>query len=100
MLNRGYRMKSSGRTFVACVLGLSSATAAAFARREGVPALTLAVPNPVMFNRDIGFIFFWYCVFCYHPGEAGLFPLLSFLDAKAYARQIAAVTSTRFMPPW
>ena len=93
-------MKSSGRTFVACVLGLSSATAAAFARREGVPARTLAAPNPVTFNRDIAPILFRYCAPCHHPGEAGPFPLLSFLDAKAHARQIAAVTSTRFMPPW
>jgi len=45
-------------------------------------------------------MFFQYCAPCHRPGEAGPFPLLTYADAKARARQIAAVTSTRFMPPW
>ena len=54
----------------------------------------------VTFNRDIAPMFFQYCAPCHRPGEAGPFPLLTYADAKARARQIAAVTSTRFMPPW
>jgi tetratricopeptide (TPR) repeat protein len=54
----------------------------------------------VTFNRDIAPILFQYCAPCHRPGEAGPFPLLTYADAKARARQIAAVTSTRFMPPW
>ena len=41
-----------------------------------------------------------YCAPCHRPGEAGPFPLLTYADAKPRARLIAAVTSTRFMPPW
>ncbi|MBI3405689.1 MAG: tetratricopeptide repeat protein [Acidobacteria bacterium] len=57
--------------------------------------------NPqVTFNRDIAPIFYRYCANCHRPGEAGPFPLLTYKDAKSHARQIAAVTQSRFMPPW
>jgi len=96
-------MTSSRRTIVACLLGVSSVSAAAFAEHNGARARR-AGPEPaspeVTFNRDIAPILFQYCAPCHHPGEAGPFPLLTYADAKAHARQISAVTSTRFMPPW
>src|ERR1700693_5428869 len=61
------------------------------------------VSNPksqVTFNKDIAPIFFHYCAACHRPGESGPFPLLSYKDAKSHARQIVAVTQSRFMPPW
>jgi tetratricopeptide (TPR) repeat protein/mono/diheme cytochrome c family protein len=57
-------------------------------------------PMQVTFNRDIAPILFRTCARCHRPGEAGPFPLLTYDDAKSRARQIAAVTKTRFMPPW
>jgi tetratricopeptide (TPR) repeat protein/mono/diheme cytochrome c family protein len=94
-------MTSSRRTLVACALGLISATAAAIAQRQDVAGRrTQATPQQVTFNRDIAPIVFQYCAPCHRPGEAGPFPLLTYSDAKARARQIAAVTATRFMPPW
>jgi tetratricopeptide (TPR) repeat protein/mono/diheme cytochrome c family protein len=54
----------------------------------------------VTFNRDIAPILFHYCAACHRPGESGPFPLLTYKDAKTHARQIAAVTQSRFMPPW
>ncbi|PYT93463.1 MAG: hypothetical protein DMG36_09685 [Acidobacteria bacterium] len=94
-------MTCSVRTIVACSLALSSLTAAAFAKHEG-PAVRRPRPTAqqVTFNRDIAPMFFQYCAPCHRPGEAGPFPLLTYADAKARARLIAAVTSTRFMPPW
>src|ERR1700674_1628013 len=56
--------------------------------------------SQVTFNKDIAPILFHYCAACHRPGEAGPFPLLTYKDAKSHARQIAAVTQTRFMPPW
>ena len=94
-------MMSSSQTIIACLLGLSSATAAAIAKQSGafarppVPAV-----QQVTFNRDIAPILFHSCAICHHPGEAGPFPLLTYTDAKARARQIAAVTARRYMPPW
>ncbi len=54
----------------------------------------------VTFNRDIAPIVFHYCASCHRPGEAGPFPLLTYDDVKKHGNQIAAVTTTRFMPPW
>jgi mono/diheme cytochrome c family protein/lipoprotein NlpI len=54
----------------------------------------------VTFNRDIAPILFHSCAMCHRPGESGPFPLLTYKDAKSHARQIAAVTQSRFMPPW
>jgi len=60
----------------------------------------MAGQQHVTFNRDIAPILFHYCAPCHHPGEAGPFSLLTYADAVGRARQIAAVTSKRFMPPW
>lgn len=59
-----------------------------------------AANQQVTFNRDIAPIFFRSCTGCHRPGDAGPFPLLTYKDAKSHARQIAAVTQTKFMPPW
>jgi Flp pilus assembly protein TadD/mono/diheme cytochrome c family protein len=56
--------------------------------------------SSVTFNRDIAPIIFHYCSSCHRPGEAGPFPLLTYEDVKKHGHQIAAVTQTRFMPPW
>jgi tetratricopeptide (TPR) repeat protein/mono/diheme cytochrome c family protein len=59
-----------------------------------------ATDSQVTFNRDIAPILFYSCAMCHRPGESGPFPLLTYKDAKSHARQIAAVTQSRFMPPW
>src|SRR5215472_6985871 len=94
-------MTTSIRTIFACVLGFGSATAAAFGKQEATRSQLLTpAPKQVTFNRDIAPLVFHYCAPCHHPGEAGPFPLLTYRDARARARQIARVTSARFMPPW
>ena len=59
-----------------------------------------AANQQVTFSRDIAPILFRNCTGCHRQGEAGPFPLLTYKDAKSHARQIAAVTQTKFMPPW
>src|SRR6266478_6702466 len=101
MLYRGCRMTSSGRSIVACLLGFGSASVAAYASHASAAAQhRLPAAQQATFNRDIAPIVFRYCAPCHRPGEAGPFPLLTYGDAKARARQIAVVTSKRFMPPW
>jgi tetratricopeptide (TPR) repeat protein len=56
--------------------------------------------SQITFNKDVAPILFHHCAACHRPGESGPFPLLSYKDAKSHARQIAAVTQSRFMPPW
>jgi tetratricopeptide (TPR) repeat protein/mono/diheme cytochrome c family protein len=70
-----------------------------FAARRS-PQEASKTESQITFNRDIAPIFFHYCAACHRPGESGPFPLLSYKDAKSHARQIAAVTQSRFMPPW
>lgn len=53
-----------------------------------------------VFNRDIAPIVFQHCVQCHRPGESGPFPLLNYQQVRSHARQIAAVTQSRYMPPW
>jgi mono/diheme cytochrome c family protein len=52
------------------------------------------------YNRDIAPILYAHCTSCHRPGEAGPFSLLTYEDARKHARQIAAVTRSRYMPPW
>jgi mono/diheme cytochrome c family protein len=59
-----------------------------------------AAAGPPDFARDIAPILYRACSSCHRPGESGPFPLLSYADAKKRAAQIAAVTRSRYMPPW
>jgi Flp pilus assembly protein TadD/mono/diheme cytochrome c family protein len=84
----------------------SLAAAALFALALGSPPdsgarqeRTLPVDR-VTFNRDIAPIVFASCAACHRPGEAGPFSLLTYADVRSHARQIAAVTQQRIMPPW
>src|ERR1700694_4595101 len=61
---------------------------------------SVAPQQQVTFNRDIAPILYRSCALCHRPGEAAPFSLLIYADAKQHARQTAAVTRSRFMPPW
>jgi len=63
-----------------------------------LPALLGA--EPVTFNRQIAPIIYRNCSSCHRPGEAAPFSLLSYQDVAKHGKLIAAVTSTRQMPPW
>jgi tetratricopeptide (TPR) repeat protein len=54
----------------------------------------------VTFNRDIAPIVYRNCVVCHRPGESAPFSLLSYAEAKKRAGLMAALTTSRFMPPW
>lgn len=59
----------------------------------------LTKPLPT-FSRDIAPIVFGHCTSCHHPGGSGPFSLLRYDDVRQRASQIAAVTASRYMPPW
>jgi hypothetical protein len=54
----------------------------------------------VTFSEHVAPILFDNCTSCHRPGEAAPFSLMSYRDARPLARAIAAVTSSRVMPPW
>ncbi len=67
----------------------------------GCFALRATPPGtPVTYNRNIASLLYGHCASCHRPGEAGPFPLITYSDARKHARQIAAVTKSRYMPPW
>ena len=54
----------------------------------------------VTFARDIAPIIFANCTRCHRRGEAGPFPLRTYVDVAKRSAQIVAVTKSRIMPPW
>jgi hypothetical protein len=54
-------------------------------------SITFADIAPIIFDR---------CGMCHHPGGAAPFSLLTYPSARQRATQIAAMTKSRFMPPW
>ena len=79
------------------VCSLLLVTLAAVTAAYGQTAQIARIPT---FHRDIAPILFHNCADCHRPGEAGPFSLLTYQDARTHAHQIAAVTRSRFMPPW
>jgi Flp pilus assembly protein TadD len=93
-------MTRSPRTH-AVVFGICFALAAAASQKESAATRPPdSTGQRITFNRDVAPILFHSCAGCHRPGEAAPFPLLTYKDAKSHARQIAAVTQRRFMPPW
>jgi tetratricopeptide (TPR) repeat protein len=95
-------MTRASQNLAGCLV-LSVLASAAAARhpapkRQSTPAPAAA--QQITFNRDVAPILYSSCSLCHRPGEAGPFPLLTYSDAKLHARQIAAVTQKRIMPPW
>ncbi len=56
--------------------------------------------SAVTFTKDIAPIVYANCAACHRPGGVGPFSLLTYDDARKRARQMAAVTGARYMPPW
>jgi copper type II ascorbate-dependent monooxygenase-like protein len=54
----------------------------------------------VTFSRDVAPIFYKNCAECHRTGEAAPMSLLSYKDARPWARSIKEKVVTRQMPPW
>ena len=62
-----------------------------------------AAPRPkgsLTFARDIAPIVHAHCAVCHHEGGAAPFGLVTYDEVRKRAGQIAAVTRSRYMPPW
>src|ERR1700758_3604493 len=56
--------------------------------------------SPPTFNRDVLPILQKHCQVCHRPGEIAPMPLLSYSDARPWARAIKTAVGSRKMPPW
>jgi len=57
-------------------------------------------PAPVTFTKDVAPIFYGKCAACHRPGEIAPMSLLTYKDARPWARAIKEKVVNRDMPPW
>jgi mono/diheme cytochrome c family protein len=58
------------------------------------------VSRHVTFTKDVAPIFYNNCVQCHRPGDIAPMSLLSYKDARPWARSIREMVASRQMPPW
>jgi len=66
----------------------------------GVAVLAAPDPSKVTFNKDVLPILEENCQSCHRPGEVAPMSLLSYSDARPWAKSIKAAVVSRKMPPW
>ena len=59
-----------------------------------------AVPAAPTFNKQVAPILYKNCVNCHRPGEIAPMSLLTYADARPWAKSIANRVSRGLMPPW
>jgi hypothetical protein len=57
-------------------------------------------PTPPTFSKDVAPILYQNCTSCHRSGEIGPMPLVSFSDARPWAKSIATRVANGTMPPW
>jgi mono/diheme cytochrome c family protein len=83
-----------------CV-GLASLTVALTALVAGAPLAQTANPEgPVTFAKDVAPILQKSCQNCHRPGSVAPMSLLTYEDARPWARSIKTKVAAREMPPW
>ena len=90
-----HRWASTGILALSVVAGPVIPVAAASEGRGG----GAAVPNPT-FTKDVAPIFQDKCESCHRPGSIAPMSLVTYEEARPWARSIKARVSARQMPPW
>jgi mono/diheme cytochrome c family protein len=63
-------------------------------------ALDAQAPAGPTFNKDVAPIFYKNCTSCHRPGEIAPMSLLTYADARPWAKSIATRVTNGSMPPW
>src|SRR6478752_6492691 len=66
----------------------------------GVPAFAADAPKPVTFAKDVAPIFQAKCQECHQPNSIAPMALITYQDARPWARAIKERVAARQMPPW
>src|SRR5512144_2878146 len=64
------------------------------------PSLAADASKPVTFSKDVAPIFQAKCQECHQPNSIAPMSLITYQDARPWARSIKERVSTRQMPPW
>src|SRR5213082_551726 len=64
------------------------------------PAFAADAPKQVTFTKDVAPIFQAKCQSCHQPNSIAPMSLITYQDARPWARSIRDRVSTRQMPPW
>jgi hypothetical protein len=56
--------------------------------------------STVTFAKDVAAIFYKNCAECHRPGEAAPFSVLTYKEARPWAKSIREKVADRTMPPW
>lgn len=54
----------------------------------------------VTFNKNVASIFYKNCIECHRPGDIAPMSLVTYKDARPWARSIRNMVATKQMPPW
>ncbi|HEU4389626.1 MAG TPA: DUF3471 domain-containing protein [Blastocatellia bacterium] len=79
-----------GATFAGLLLSVALGTSSASDSANGQRT----------FSKDVAPIFFKHCADCHRPGDIGPMSLLSYKDARPWAKSIREKVVSRQMPPW
>jgi len=66
----------------------------------GLPALAATAPKDVTFNKDVLPILQKRCQSCHRPGEIAPMSLLTYQDARPWAKAMREAVLLKKMPPW
>jgi hypothetical protein len=71
-----------------------------FSLAGGLTASAAALDSPVTFSKDVAPILQKSCQSCHRPGTSAPMSLMTYQDARPWARAIKQRVLTRDMPPW
>jgi hypothetical protein len=97
--NFGYHCCWTNAQVKVAVQGSAGSSAVATSTSSARPAAD-STTGPVTFARDIAPIFQRSCQTCHHPGTSAPMSLMTYDEARPWARSIRQRVANRDMPPW
>src|SRR5215218_7946066 len=80
--------------------GWASLSTSMFVLAIAAPAMAADTPAKVTFSKDVAPIFQAKCQTCHQPNSIAPMSLITYQEARPWARSIRERVSTRQMPPW
>src|SRR5437879_190447 len=81
-------------------VALAALGGAAILLGSSLASVNAGAPAPPAFYKDVLPILQNHCQSCHRVGEAAPMPLVSYEQARPWARKIADAVQMRMMPPW